>query len=130
VNGKVIFYADKITESMQRTIDETNCRREKQLAYNAAHGITPKQIVKYSVSLLGEKEKGVQSSDADSRAVTKSVSLVADPIVSYMSRAQLKKAIEQVKRQMEDAAKKRKFMEAAQYRDEMFRLQELLNRKE
>ncbi|MDR2765336.1 MAG: excinuclease ABC subunit UvrB [Tannerella sp.] len=128
VNGKVIFYADKITESMQLTTDETNRRREKQLAYNEKHGITPKQIVKNTVSLLGEKEPRT----AESRyAYTESKpTQVAEPVIQYMNRAQLEKAIEQTKQQMLDAAKRLEFLEAAQYRDEMFKLQDLLEKKQ
>jgi excinuclease ABC subunit B len=122
VNGKVIFYADKITESMQRTIDETNRRREKQLAYNEKHGITPKQIVKTSVSLLSEKQLSKESLPY----IEPEHNLVADPIIQYMSRPQLEKAVEYTRKRMAEAAKKLEFIEAAQYRDEMIKLQDLL----
>ncbi|MDR1335351.1 MAG: excinuclease ABC subunit UvrB [Tannerella sp.] len=128
VNGKVIFYADKVTESMQLTIDETNRRREKQLAYNEKHGITPKQIVRNTVSLLGET--GLKAPGSEYAYVAPEPTQVADPVIRYMNRAQLEKAIEQTKRQMQDAAKRLDFMEAAQYRDEMFKLQELLEKKD
>ncbi|MDR3267584.1 MAG: excinuclease ABC subunit UvrB [Tannerella sp.] len=128
VNGKVIFYADKVTNSMQLTIDETNRRREKQLAYNEKNGITPKQIVKNTVSLLGERPP---KAPVEYTAYIEPVpTLVADPIVQYMNREQLKNAIEQTKRQMEEAARKLEFLEAAQYRDEMVKLQELLRKKD
>lgn len=121
VNGKVIFYADKITESMRRTLDETSRRREKQLAYNEAHGITPTQIVRTSVSLLG------QSMAAEPNAyVEPEPSLVADPVVQYMTRPQLEKSIERTKKLMTESAKKLEFIEAAQYRDELIKLQDLL----
>jgi excinuclease ABC subunit B len=125
VNGRVIFYADTITESMQRTIDETNRRREKQLAYNEKHGITPTQIVKNTVSLLGETRPKL----AEEYAYIEEDTLnVADPIVEYMSKNQLEKAIERTRKLMEEAAKKLEFIEAAQYRDEMIKLQEKLKR--
>ena len=126
INGKVIFYADKITESMRLTIDETNRRREKQLAYNEKHGITPTQIVKTTVSLLGEK----QPEKAENYAYLESTpSIVADPVIQYMNRTQLEKAIVRTKKLMQDAAKKMDFLEAAQYRDEMLKLQELIQLK-
>lgn len=125
VNGKVIFYADKITESMQMTIDETNRRREKQLAYNEAHGITPHQAVRNSVSMLAGKGKG----EEDKAYVEPEKELVADPVVAYMNREQLEKSIERTKKMMKDAAKKLDFMQAAQYRDEVVKLEELLSAK-
>lgn len=127
INGKVIFYADKITESMQQTIDETNRRREKQLAYNERHGITPKQIVKNTVSVLGGGR--LQTATETYAYVEPEPSLVADPVVQYMTRPQLEKAIAQARKQMTDAAKKLDFLEAAQYRDEMLKLQDMLDQK-
>ena len=126
VNGKVIFYADKITASMQLTMDETTRRREKQLAYNEKHGITPRQVVKTSVSLLGEKQPATAEPYA---YVVPEPSLVADPVVKYMTRPQLEKAIERTKKQMTEAAKKLDFIEAAQFRDELIKLEELLKTK-
>ncbi|MDH6358047.1 excinuclease ABC subunit UvrB [Parabacteroides sp. PF5-9] len=126
INGKVIFYADKITESMRLTIEETTRRREKQLAYNEKHGITPKQIVKTSVSLLG----GKPGSAEPNAYIESEASLVADPIVQYMNREQLEKAIERTKKLMTEAAKKLEFIEAAQYRDELIKLQDILKIKE
>ena len=127
VNGRVIFYADVTTESMQKTIDETNRRREKQLAYNEKHGITPRQIIKNTASLLGE----TRSKTAEKYAyIEKEPSLVADPVVKYMNKSQLEKAIERNKKLMTEAARRLDFLEAAQYRDEMIKLQELiLNQK-
>jgi excinuclease ABC subunit B len=126
IHGKVIFYADTVTESMKLTIDETTRRREKQLAYNEKHGITPRQIVKNTASILGE----TKSKPAEEYAyIEKAPSLVADPVVNYMNRGQLERAIERAKKQMVEAAKRLEFIEAAQYRDEMVKLQEMLEKK-
>lgn len=127
VNGKVIFYADKITASMKLTMDETNRRREKQLAYNELHGITPKQVVKNSISLVAEKQQPLVAEPY--AYVEPEPSLVADPVVQYMNRSQLEKTIERTKKQMAEAAKKLDFIEAAQFRDELVKLQALLETK-
>lgn len=127
VNGKVIFYADKITNSMRMTMDETTRRREKQLAYNEKHGITPRQVIKNSVSLIGEKQSFVAEPYA---YIEPEPSLAADPVVQYMNRPQLEKAIERTKKQMTEAAKKLDFIEAAQFRDELVKLQDLLLTKQ
>ncbi|MBE6308736.1 MAG: excinuclease ABC subunit UvrB [Bacteroidales bacterium] len=129
VNGLVIFYADKITDSMKKTIDETNRRREKQSAFNKKHGITPTPIKKEISNALvtDKKEKGKLTAMYSEEAVT--TAIACDPIVEYMSREQLEKSIERTRRLMNDAAAKMEFIEAAQYRDEMFRLEEILKKK-
>jgi excinuclease ABC subunit B len=132
VNGKVIMYADRITESMQKTINETNRRREKQLAYNEANGITPKQIKKaYNNALLGA---GAEKEEAKTQAPKAYVepekaSIAADPVVQYMTKPQMEKAIERTRKQMQEAAKKLEFIEAAQYRDELLRLEDMLKER-
>ena len=124
MNGKVIFYADKITDSMRKTMDETNRRREKQMAYNEEHGITPKQVMKNSVSMLAKQQTAEPYAYIEPEA-----SLVADPVVQYMNRTQLEKVIERTRKQMKEAAKKLEFVEAAQFRDELVKLEDLLNTK-
>ena len=132
VNGKVIMYADRITESMQKTIDETNRRREKQLAYNEANGIVPKQIKKaFSNALLGAgADKDETKSNAPKAYIEpEKISIAADPVVQYMSKPQMEKAIDRVRKQMQEAAKKLEFIEAAQYRDELLRLEDMMKER-
>ena len=132
VNGKVIMYADRITESMQKTIDETNRRREKQLAYNEANGITPKQIKKsFSNALLNttiDKEE-VKVNTPKAYVEPETISIAADPVVQYMSKPQMEKAIERIRKQMQEAAKKLQFIEAAQYRDELLHLEDIFKER-
>ena len=131
VNGHVILYANKITESMQRTMDETARRRDIQMRYNEEHGITPTPIKKsISNSLqLERKEQGKGRSIKPYSDEYMENAIACDPIVEYMSAEQLKKSIERTRRLMEKAAEKMEFIEAAQYRDEMFKLQEILKQK-
>jgi excinuclease ABC subunit B len=128
--GRVIMYADKITDSMQVTMEETNRRREKQISYNTEHGITPKTVGKSRESIMEQTSVmdfvgGVQKAyvEADS------ISLAADPIVQYMTKPDLKKAIENTKKEMVTAAKDMDFLLAAKLRDEMFALEKLMEER-
>lgn len=125
INSKVIMYADKITDSMQRSIDETNRRRVKQIAYNIEHNITPTQIVKSMASIMGQTSiAGASGSQAKAYIENDEPSIAADPVVQYMNYDQLDKVILRTKKAMEKAAKELDFIEAARLRDEMFALQE------
>jgi excinuclease ABC subunit B len=128
VEGKVIMYADKITGSMQRTIDETNRRREIQVRYNLENNITPTQIVKSTESIRGQANM-VGSKAPVAYVEQLNVSVAADPVVKYMNAEQLEKTIKQTQRSMEKAAKELDFMEAARLRDELFALKEILSAK-
>lgn len=127
LNGKVIMYADKMTGSMQRTIDETNRRRIKQLKYNEENNITPQQIIKAMTSIMGTVKKEYVRSEFYTGPETADVA--ADPVVQYMSPKALEKAIDNTKKSMEKAAKLLDFVEAARLRDEMYSLQRILNER-
>jgi excinuclease ABC subunit B len=129
--GRVIMYADKITDSMQITMDETTRRREKQIAYNTEHGITPRTVGKSRESIMEQTsvmdfKGGVQRPYIEEENI---VSMAADPIVQYMSKGDLKKAIDNTKKEMMAAAKDMDFLQAAKLRDEMFALEKKLSEK-
>ena len=127
INGRVIFYADKMTDSMKKTIDETNRRREKQHAYNQLHGLTPTQIFKSKENIMGQT-KVADSKIAEPKAYVEggNISLAADPVVQYMNNEELKKLLSQTKKSMEKAAKELDFIEAARLRDELYALEKLM----
>ena len=156
LNGRVIMYADKVTDSMRQTIEETERRRSLQLAYNEAHGITPQAIVKARNRIVGLdrdaiedltpagaiKKPGRQREKKDVKTSTRQqqlpyeieytheVNIAADPVIAYMRPEEMRKNIEKIKQQMVQAAKKMDFLEAARLRDEMLKMQELLETKE
>ena len=129
VNGKVVMYADKITESMRKTIEETNRRRETQTKYNIEHNITPTQIVKSHDSIFARSAGGTKSPTSKAYVENVSVNLAADPVMKYMTKEQIQKSIAQTRKLMEKAAKELDFMEAARLRDELFGLEKLLKEK-
>lgn len=129
-NGLVIFYADKITDSMQRTIDETGRRREKQIRYNEQHGITPTTVKKSTEQIFKQTSVlDIKGYDEHSQYAINDtpVSIAAEDTVSYNSKAQVDKAVAKTKKQMEQAAKNLDFMEAARLRDELQLLEKKLN---
>ncbi|RRN77730.1 excinuclease ABC subunit B, partial [Pseudoxanthomonas sp. SGD-10] len=128
--GRVIMYADSITDSMRVTIDETNRRREKQIKYNEEHGIIPKTVGKSKEAIIEQTsvvdfKGGVQQAYVDNVEPT----LAADPVVQYMSKAQLKKSIENTKKEMLAASKNLDFLLAAKLRDEMFALEKMMEER-
>ncbi|MGB0864413.1 MAG: excinuclease ABC subunit UvrB [Saprospiraceae bacterium] len=128
-NGLVIMYADKITDSMQRTIDETNRRRVIQIAYNEKHGITPTTVTKSREEIMKQSSVLNTKGTAEYYQEPTELAMAADPIVQYMSKDQLENSIKQTEKKMKEAAKKLDFVEAAQYRDEIFALKKILKEK-
>ena len=127
INGQVIMYADKITKSMQKTIDSTNYRREKQLKYNEENNVTPTQIVKPTREIIGYKYRSDKQTEYSGGIGHPDIA--ADPVIQYMSVEGLEKAIEKTNKQMRNAAKDLDFIEAARLRDEMFALQNLVSER-
>ncbi|MDX8341026.1 excinuclease ABC subunit UvrB [Draconibacterium sp. IB214405] len=127
LNGMVIMYADKITASMQKTIDSTNYRREKQLKYNEENNIVPKAIVKPTREIIGYEYRSDKNQEYEGGMGQPDIA--ADPVVQYMSVEGLEKAVEKTKKQMQASAKELDFIEAARLRDEMFALQALIQER-
>ncbi|MDX2070141.1 MAG: excinuclease ABC subunit UvrB [Haliscomenobacter sp.] len=126
-NGLVIFYADKITDSMQRTIDETVRRRAIQMAYNDERGITPKTVFKSKEEILNQRSiLDVRGKTTQAYIEPETVTIAADPLVNYMTRDQLEKLAQETERKMKQAAKELDFITAAQLRDDLFALREKL----
>jgi len=129
INGMAVLYADKITDSMRSTIDETNRRRAKQMAYNEEHGLSPTALNK-GIDMMIQSQAAVRGkSYKTTEEMQMEMGVAADPVVAYMSKEQLEKAIQETKKNMERAAKELDFMQAAQFRDELFALQEKLKSK-
>ena len=132
--GRVIMYADGITDSMEKTISETNRRRDIQIAYNLEHGITPKTVGKSREAILEQTsvlDFSQKASDNKARAYVENaeISIAADPIVQYMGKGELQKAIDTTKKDMQKAAKDMDFLQAAKLRDEMFALEKMFAEK-
>jgi len=129
VNGKVIMYADKMTDSMSRTIEETDRRREKQLSYNIENNITPTQIYKSHNSIFAKSSNSAETKSGKAYLEPQDIGVAADPVTKYMTKEQLQKSIAQTRKAMEKAARELDFMEAARLRDEMMGLEKMLKEK-
>lgn len=127
LNGRVIMYANSMTDSMRKTIEETNRRREKQLAYNEANQITPQQIIKAASNILNDIRK--KTGEKQAYVEPQQVNVAADPVVRYMSKDALEKAMDNARKSMEKAASDLNFIEAARFRDEMLAYKALLEEK-
>jgi excinuclease ABC subunit B len=125
LNGKVIMYASVTTDSMRKTIEETNRRREKQLAYNESNNITPQQIVKAASNILNDIRR--KTGERKAYVEPQKIDFAADPVIRYMSKEALGKAMETAKKAMEKAASELSFIEAARYRDEMLAYKKLMD---
>jgi excinuclease ABC subunit B len=123
------MYADKITDSMQRTIDSSNYRRNKQHEYNLANGITPTQIIKPTREIIGLEYRMTKGLGGKAYVPPEIIDYAADPVLAYMKPEALEKAMLKTKKEMEKAAKELDFIEAARLRDEMFALQKLLKER-
>jgi excinuclease ABC subunit B len=131
LNSKVIFYADKVTESMRKTMEETDRRRKVQLKYNEENNITPTQIVKSTESIMGQTSVADSKNRTPKAYVEKDTfDIAADPVIKYMTKDQLQKSLSQLRREMEKAAKDLDFIEAARLRDEMFAIQKKISESE
>jgi excinuclease ABC subunit B len=130
INGRVIMYADKITDSMAKTIDETNRRREKQLRYNEENGIVPKSLVKSEAQILGQSSVvRIRAAATDYYVEREHPEIAADPVVQYMHVEELEKLKTETRHRMEKASKELDFLEAARLRDEMYALEKLIREK-
>jgi len=127
VNGKVIMYADKVTVSMQKTMDETARRRMIQIAYNEEHGLVPTPLNKSNETYISKTEKPAEK--AAYTVEQHMENIAADPVMKYMDVAQLEKSINHTRKEMQKAAKELDFIEAARLRDEMYALQKLMENK-
>ncbi len=130
LNGRVLMYADRITDSMQKTIDETNRRREKQIAYNLQNNVTPAAITRSKEKILQQTVVTQYKAQAEKAYIEpEKINYAADPVVKYMSKEQMQNTISKTKRQMDTAAKDLDFLEAARLRDEMNELQKLFDER-
>jgi excinuclease ABC subunit B len=130
INSKVIMYADKMTDSMQRMINETNRRREKQMNYNLANNIIPTQIVKSMSDILGQTAiAGIKGQSPAAYFEKETIDVAADPVIRYMTKEKLQKLVARTRKSMESAVKELDFLEAARLRDELFALEKLLESK-
>ncbi|HPR57431.1 MAG TPA: UvrB/UvrC motif-containing protein, partial [Bacteroidales bacterium] len=124
INSKVIMYADSVTESMKKTISETNRRREIQMRYNEKNNITPTQITKSFDAIMGQTSVAGLSQTGTKSYVEKSgIDVAADPVIQYMSREEIEKAIKQTRQKMDEVVKELDFIRAAQFRDEIYGLE-------
>jgi excinuclease ABC subunit B len=127
VNGRVIMYADTITASMKKTIDETDRRREKQVIYNEKHGITPMTVTKTREQIIRQTSVlDIRQKETKAYVRDEELNVAADPIVQYMDKPALQKLMQETKRRMEKSAKELDFLEAARLRDEMYQLQKMV----